>query len=226
MLVRLGQFTVRRRRMILIVSVVLFALAGAIGGGVAEHLSSGGFDDPGAESTRAGEVIDDVFHAGEPNVVLLVTATNGDVDAPAVAAAGQALTAELAADRRRRAGQLLLDPGQRPAPAQHRRAPGPRPRPHRRRRGHCRRPHRDPLPRLHPPDGRLRRPGRWPGRGLPPDRRPPSRRTWPRPSRWPSPSPSSCWSSSSAAWSPPGCRWGSACWRSSAPSWSCGSSPS
>ncbi|MCA1657369.1 MAG: MMPL family transporter, partial [Actinobacteria bacterium] len=98
MLVRLAQLTVRRRRAILITSVILFAVAGAIGGGVAEHLSSGGFDDPGAESTRAGKVIDEVFDAGEPNVVLLVTARAGTVDAPAVVAEAQALTSELAAE--------------------------------------------------------------------------------------------------------------------------------
>ena len=98
MLARLGQFTVRRRRAILVASVILFALAGAIGGGVADHLSSGGFDDPGAESSRAGQVIDDVFRAGAPNVVLLVTAAGGTVDEPAAAEAGRALTAQLAAE--------------------------------------------------------------------------------------------------------------------------------
>jgi putative drug exporter of the RND superfamily len=97
MLVRLAQFTVRRRRRVLLVSLVLFALAGVFGGGVAGHLSSGGFEDPGAESTRAGKVVDQVFHAGEPNLVLLVTAKVGSVDDPATAAAGQALTGELAA---------------------------------------------------------------------------------------------------------------------------------
>jgi RND superfamily putative drug exporter len=98
MLVRLAQFTVRRGRRVLIASAVFFALAGLIGGGVAQHLSSGGFDDPGAESTRALQVIEDVFHAGGPNVVLLVTSGTGDVDDPTAAAQGQALTAELAAE--------------------------------------------------------------------------------------------------------------------------------
>ena len=97
MLARLARFTVRRRKRVLLVSLVLFALAGAIGGGVADHLSSGGFEDPGAESTQAAAVIEDVFHGGQPNLVLLVTANDGNVDAPAVAAAGAALTAELAA---------------------------------------------------------------------------------------------------------------------------------
>src|SRR5207253_838520 len=68
MLVRLGQFTVRKRRIILIASIILFAIAGAIGGGVADHLSSGGFDDPGAESTRARQVVDEVFHGGQAEV--------------------------------------------------------------------------------------------------------------------------------------------------------------
>ena len=97
MLVRLGQFTVRRRRRILVVSTVLFALAGVFGGGVAGHLSSGGFADPDAESIRAAKVVDQVFHAGPPNLVLLVTARGGSVDDPATAAAGRALTDELAA---------------------------------------------------------------------------------------------------------------------------------
>ncbi len=97
MLVRLGQFTVRRRRRILVVSTVLFALAGVFGGGVAGHLSSGGFADPDAESIRAGKVVDQVFHAGPPNLVLLVTARGGSVDDPATATAGRALTDELAA---------------------------------------------------------------------------------------------------------------------------------
>ena len=97
MLERVGRLTVRRRRRVLLVSLVVFALAAALGGGVAGHLSSGGFSDPGAESTQAGDVVEKVFGAGEPNMVLLVTARNGSVDAPAAVTAGTALTAELAA---------------------------------------------------------------------------------------------------------------------------------
>ncbi len=41
-------------------------VAGAIGGGVAEHLSSGGFEDPAAESTQAERVLDASFDAGDP----------------------------------------------------------------------------------------------------------------------------------------------------------------
>jgi RND superfamily putative drug exporter len=103
MLTSLARFVVRRRRGVLMVSVVLFFLAGAVGGGVAESLTTGGFDDPDAEATRATELLDDEFGTREPQLVLLLTvrgARRGDasvaaVDAPAVTAAGRALTARL-----------------------------------------------------------------------------------------------------------------------------------
>jgi putative drug exporter of the RND superfamily len=84
---------------VLVVALAWFALAGAVGGGVATHLSSGGFSDPAAQSSRATNLLRDHFGAGDPNVILLVTAIGGPrggVDSPAVAAAGQALTARLA----------------------------------------------------------------------------------------------------------------------------------
>ncbi|HEX9992588.1 MAG TPA: MMPL family transporter [Acidimicrobiales bacterium] len=97
MLEAIGRLVTARRRLVLVVALVAFAVAGALGGGVAERLSSGGFEDPGAESTRAEDLLRDHFGTGTPNVVLLVTADGGSVDDPAVAAAGQALTEELAA---------------------------------------------------------------------------------------------------------------------------------
>ncbi|MDP8976028.1 MAG: MMPL family transporter [Actinomycetota bacterium] len=96
MLDRLGRFTVRRHRRILLATLVAFAVAGAVGGGVAEHLSSGGFENPNAESIKAKRVVEEEFRAGDPNLVLLVTARNGTVDDPAVAAGAAALTQELA----------------------------------------------------------------------------------------------------------------------------------
>src|SRR4051795_13457051 len=96
-LIRVARFVVRRRRLILVGAVIGFMLSGALGGGVASKLSSGGFDDPGAESTRAQHYLDAHFtQGGMPNVILLVTADPGlDVDNPIIAGAGQALTAEL-----------------------------------------------------------------------------------------------------------------------------------
>jgi RND superfamily putative drug exporter len=96
MLNRLARFTVRRRRVVLVSALVAFLAFGAIGGGVAEQLSSGGFEDPNAESTRARHLVDELFGASTPNLVLLVTAGSGNVDDPATAAAGAALTQEVA----------------------------------------------------------------------------------------------------------------------------------
>jgi RND superfamily putative drug exporter len=99
MLTRFARLSTGRPRVVLIVAAVFFAVAGAFGGGVADRLTSGGFDDPSAESSKAGEVLADQFDTGVPNVVLLVTAKSGDVDDPAVARAGRALTEQLAGEK-------------------------------------------------------------------------------------------------------------------------------
>ncbi len=98
MLQRIGRFVIRRRKLVLVAAAILFAVSGAYGGPVSEHLSSGGFDDPASESFKADEALLDTFGAGTPNLLLLVTAPGGSVDAPDVEAAGRALTAELAAE--------------------------------------------------------------------------------------------------------------------------------
>ncbi|HWJ96822.1 MAG TPA: hypothetical protein VNQ33_01615, partial [Acidimicrobiales bacterium] len=98
MLGRIASFTVRRRRLVLGLALLAFVVSAAIGGGVAKRLSSGGFEDPGAESTAANRILEDEFKTGTPNIVLVVTANDGDVDDPAVAAAAKDLTAELAAE--------------------------------------------------------------------------------------------------------------------------------
>jgi RND superfamily putative drug exporter len=95
---RLGRFTVRRRRWILGAAFVGVVLAGVFGANVAAHLSSGGFDDPSSESSRATATLQRVFHTGSPNLVLLVTAKGGSVDETAVADEGRDLTARLAAE--------------------------------------------------------------------------------------------------------------------------------
>src|ERR671919_1515111 len=98
MLTRFARLSTRHARAVVIAAVLVFALAGAIGGGVADHLTSGGFEDPSSESSRAEEALAEEFDTGVPNLLLLVTAPGGDVDDPAVATAGQALTDELAAE--------------------------------------------------------------------------------------------------------------------------------
>src|SRR5918993_278700 len=98
MLERLGRFLLRRRWAVLAATLAVVVAAGVFGGSAITRLKAGGFDGPDAESTRAAAVLRDEFGAGDPNLVLLVTAKGGQVDDPAVAAAGEALTRRLAAE--------------------------------------------------------------------------------------------------------------------------------
>ncbi|MGH9192980.1 MAG: MMPL family transporter, partial [Acidimicrobiales bacterium] len=98
MLTRFARLATNHARAVVIAAVLVFAVAGALGGGVADHLTSGGFEDPSSESERADEALAERFDTGVPNLLLLVTARDGDVDHPTVAAAGQALTDELATE--------------------------------------------------------------------------------------------------------------------------------
>src|SRR4051812_34580907 len=96
---RLGQALVRHRRWVVIAAVLFVIGAGAYGGDVASKLSTGGFEDPSSESSRADALLRDEFASGQPNVVLLVTPTSGaTVDDPAVVPGGDQLRAELGAD--------------------------------------------------------------------------------------------------------------------------------
>jgi putative drug exporter of the RND superfamily len=84
---------------VLVGTAVFFVAAAGLGGGVASRLSSGGFEDPSSESSRAGDAIEREFGEQQPDLILLVTATRGTIDDPEVAAAGSALTARLGSER-------------------------------------------------------------------------------------------------------------------------------
>ncbi|WP_053205226.1 MMPL family transporter [Jiangella muralis] len=94
---RLAEFVTRRRRAVLIVAVLLALLGGATSTSLFGKLSAGGFDDPGAESGRAADLLEDTFGQSPPNLALLVTAPDG-VDGAATAEAGTRLTESLAAE--------------------------------------------------------------------------------------------------------------------------------
>jgi RND superfamily putative drug exporter len=99
MLDRLAGLVVRRRWPVLLTALGALVVAGAFGGNVADRLTGGGFDDPASASYRADQFLEEHFGVVEPNVVLLVDAPAGTtVDDPALAAAGAALTGELAAE--------------------------------------------------------------------------------------------------------------------------------
>jgi putative drug exporter of the RND superfamily len=98
MLESLGRFTVKYATWILIVALPATALAAVLGFGVFGRLSSGGFDDPNSESSRASVILEKEFSNGTPNFVLLATPKSGSLDDPLVAAKGYDITAKLAAE--------------------------------------------------------------------------------------------------------------------------------
>ncbi|HEY4402734.1 MAG TPA: MMPL family transporter, partial [Acidimicrobiia bacterium] len=98
MLARLGRFTVAHRKAVLASTAVFFVLAVTLGGGVASHLTAGGFTDPNSESSRAADAVKRDFGKQEPDLVLLVTAKQGTVDDAEVGNAANALTSRLAAE--------------------------------------------------------------------------------------------------------------------------------
>ena len=68
---KLSELVVRGRIPILILALVGLVVAGAVGGGVADRLSSGGFEDPAAESVIASEVLVDNFGVRSPDLVFV-----------------------------------------------------------------------------------------------------------------------------------------------------------
>jgi putative drug exporter of the RND superfamily len=85
--------------LVLVGTAVFFVAAAVLGGGVASRLSSGGFDDPASESSRATDTIKRDFGKQQPDLVLLVTAKRGTVDDAEVGAAAEALAGRLAAEK-------------------------------------------------------------------------------------------------------------------------------
>nr|WSY57359.1 MMPL family transporter [Streptomyces sp. NBC_00886] len=95
---RIAELAIRRSRLVLVVAVVAVALMGVLGAGAFGKLLGGGYDDPASQSSRAAKVIDRKF-GGETNLVLLVRAAEGRVDAPAAQQSGRALMADLMKDQ-------------------------------------------------------------------------------------------------------------------------------
>ncbi|WP_411110151.1 MMPL family transporter [Streptomyces sp. c-19] len=92
------RFVTARPRLTLLVALVLTALAVLVGGGVADRMGSGGWEDPAAESTYATEALERRFPGSQPNLLLLVNAGPEGVDAPAVAAEARKLAERLDAE--------------------------------------------------------------------------------------------------------------------------------
>ncbi|MFE4495227.1 MMPL family transporter [Streptomyces niveus] len=95
---RIAELAIRRARLVLVVAAVAVALMGAVGAGAFSVLKGGGYDDPASQSSRAGKVIEEKF-GGETNLILLVRTAEGRVDSPAADRSGQALVADLKAEK-------------------------------------------------------------------------------------------------------------------------------
>jgi len=92
----IGRFVVRRARLVLAVAMVAVVAFGVLGFGAFSKLKTGGFQDPGAESTTAQTLTDQHFGGGV-GVVLLVHAETGTVDDAPARAAGPDAASRLAA---------------------------------------------------------------------------------------------------------------------------------
>ncbi|MFB7940651.1 MMPL family transporter [Streptomyces sp. NPDC056049] len=92
------RFVTARPRLTLLVALVLTALAVLAGGGVADRMGSGGWEDPAAESSYATKALEREFPGSQPNLLLLVDAGKAGVDDPAVAAEARRLTERLSAE--------------------------------------------------------------------------------------------------------------------------------
>ncbi|UED86506.1 MMPL family transporter [Streptomyces profundus] len=109
-----GQLVARRKKLVLLAALLFTALAGALGGGVADALAAGGYTDEDSSSARASATLGERFATGEANLVLLVDTPEG-VDAPAAATAGRELTKALAAEEEIAYAESYWTLGQAPA---------------------------------------------------------------------------------------------------------------
>ena len=78
-------------------TVLFMVVAAVLGTRAFGVLEGGGFEDPASESEQASEALGRDFQTSEPDLVLVATAADGDVDSPAVQAAGAELAERVSA---------------------------------------------------------------------------------------------------------------------------------
>jgi RND superfamily putative drug exporter len=88
----LGRFAARHPWPILAAALLFVIAAWVLGAGASARLSSGGFIDPNAQSTRAGAILGRGFRAEDPSLVVLATVRHGTINSPAARRAGHELT--------------------------------------------------------------------------------------------------------------------------------------
>src|SRR4051794_4994995 len=95
----LTRLTTRRPLAVLLVALALVTACAVLGRGVADHLASGGTEDPQSQSSHTAAVLDREFPGSRPNLLLLVSGRHGQrVDDPALLREGTELTQRLTSD--------------------------------------------------------------------------------------------------------------------------------
>lgn len=93
----IGELVTRRARWVLALGLMAVVAAAVVGVGAFSKLQTEGFDDPDSDSSRAAALLEERFDGGA-DYLFVVEAADGDVDSPASAAAGAALTERLRSD--------------------------------------------------------------------------------------------------------------------------------
>ena len=91
----LGHVIARHKKFVLSIFLISTILAGAIGSQVFNRLDSGGYSDPGSDSVKVWEYLEDTFKVKDPAVVLVVDGKEKSVDDPAVVAQAQQIESEV-----------------------------------------------------------------------------------------------------------------------------------
>ncbi len=94
-LYRIAILAIAAPRRVLAAAALLMVIAGVFAVPVTKSLSAGGFQDPSAESSRAGQLLTDKFGQSDIQLIFLVTAPDG-LYSPAARAAGADIAAYLA----------------------------------------------------------------------------------------------------------------------------------
>jgi len=94
MLYRIARLAISAPRRVIIVAVLLMVAMGAFGIPVAQHLSPSGFQDPGAQSSRAAHLLTEKFGQGDVPLVIVITAPDR-FDSPQARAVAGATIDEL-----------------------------------------------------------------------------------------------------------------------------------
>lgn len=96
MLLRIARLALRAPRRILAIAALLAVVTAVFGIPVANHLSAGGFQDPGSESARAAHLLSEKFDQTDQQLLFTVSDPAGSTSA-AASAVGSDIVARLAA---------------------------------------------------------------------------------------------------------------------------------